>query len=817
MTAPLTAPPVDPALNGAQMQGVVRDLFGPEAQAPGLSPDESKANQLAAPNPPDNDDLVEPIDRYRALMAALYGSDFPLIDAFDKLTSENPQYAAIGQMPTLEEMLPLTENSGWASWVRGRWSQHTSAVQMHLYLVARNRLFRAGQQWVSSRSNGPWMTPNKPPESVRAVHNLIAPALDQRMQVITDQRPSFQVDPSSMSPDEKRKAEGRQDALEHMYDDANMEAQTREAAYWAGTDGVAFWEVYWDRDAGPWAEGMGNIPDQKKPLGDLRTKTRRCEQVRVSANATATEDPYYVIVRDVIPETEAAYLYGASGVQPGAETGDNEGDTDGASSSQSDGILPSWVLTQTIVGEGYRLQNVRTVERFTMYVDRHPDVLPDGLQVVVLGNSVVWGPGELMFGCIPVIPVRDGSTDPSYYCRPIMEQWVPPQMRINAALSLWVNSARVNSGGRFLSRPDAISRETFIGSGCSVIEVEGTGPLTDQISPVNGFLVGQDVKDLIAFDVKAFEDMSGYNDVSRGQVSNETATAVAAANEHIQRVFTPPVQAVATGMQKWGKVNLAGMAWGYDVPRDVGSVGSDRPDLARSLSAKDFDGPSTVIVDAEKLLPMPKVYRLQILDDWYNRGLITAQQYMRNVKFGTFKNLATPDEDQEARAKRIADAIRMGQPLPQPPQAPPPAPAAPPPNPMDPNDAVVQAQAQQAQAQSQMQQQQYDQQMEQYSAQPLALRWQDNEAIHQDVLEREIILQDDLDPQVVAAAQARWKECADQAAKKQAAMAPPAPPTPHGPPGHIPTGPLGPAIQPGQQPPPGQGGSQLMANSQMAV
>jgi hypothetical protein len=86
--------------------------------------------------------------------------------------------------------------------------------------------------------------------------------------------------------------------------------------------------------------------------------------------------------------------------------------------------------------------------------------------------------------------------------------------------------------------------------------------------------------------------------------------------------------------------------------------------------------------------------------------------------FAIARDMATPDEDQEARAKRIADAIRTGDMVPE-------------------------------------------------------MRWQDNEAIHQDVLEREILLQDDLDPQVIQTAQKRWVDLANQAAQKQGAMVPP--------------------------------------------
>lgn len=735
----MTAPPVVPVV--ASIDQTLRQLFGPQAQGGGQQ-DESKTNAITAPNPPEDSDVIEPLDRLSSLMAALYGPDFPLIRALEICRADDLQYDAIGQLPPLPFLLAHTESDDWAHWVRSRWGLHRAAVEMHLYLVARNRLFRAGQQWVSSKGREPWREPARPTESARVVHNLIAPALDQRIQIVSDQRPGFEVDPAAETPDERRKAEGRQTALEFHYDAQGMERQTRDAGYWAGTDGVAFWHTTWDRDAGPWDVRMGSAPDQQKPLGDLRTKTLRVEQVRVSSNATATQKPYYAIVREVLSETEAAYLYGAAGVQDRATTGDLAGNGDNdTSGTGADGIMPSWVLTQTIVGEGNRLNNVRTVERFTMYLDKHADILPDGLQLVVVGNAVVWGPGELLFGLIPIAAVRDGSTDPSYYPRPIMEQWIAAQMRINAALSLWVNSVRVNSGGRFLSRPDAISRETFVGSGCSILEVEGAGPLGDTIQPINGFLVGQDVKDLIAFDVKSIEDMSGYNDVSRGQVSNETATAVASANEHIERVFAPVVDALARGMEDWARINLAGMAWGYDIPRDLGAVGASRPDLARALSAEDFDGPSTVHVDAAKLIPMPRVYRLQILDDWFNRGLITQQQYMRNAKFASFKQVTSPDEDQEARAKRVADALRLGQPLPPPPMlpgqpVPPPMPGQPP---IDPAMAA---------------------------AQPLALRWQTNEAIEQDVLEREILLQDDLPPAVVMAAGQRWAACAAQAAAK---------------------------------------------------
>jgi hypothetical protein len=143
-------------------------------------------------------------------------------------------------------------------------------------------------------------------------------------------------------------------------------------------------------------------------------------------------------------------------------------------------------------------------------------------------------------------------------------------------------------------------------------------------------------------------------------------------------------------------------------------------------------------------MPMPMAFRLYLLDNWLQTGVIDLKEYRRRQMFAMAKDIGTPDEDQEARAKRVADAIRSGELVPD-------------------------------------------------------MRWQDNEAIHQDVLEREILLQDDLSPEIIQAAQERWMALANQATQKQGGMPPqggaPAPaPAGVGPAASVP------AISPGQMP-----------------
>jgi hypothetical protein len=81
---------------------------------------------------------------------------------------------------------------------------------------------------------------------------------------------------------------------------------------------------------------------------------------------------------------------------------------------------------------------------------------------------------------------------------------------------------------------------------------------------------------------------------------------------------------------------------------------------------------------------------------------------------------ANPDDVQEAKAKRVAEQIRLGQPQ-------------------------------------------------------EAIEWQDDEAINQDVLERDIILAGDVPPEVREAAKARWMALANQATQKQGGPPPSGP------------------------------------------
>ena len=525
-------------------------------------------NEQVAPNAP-KPDGTSASDRKRLMLKALFGDLFPLAND-DKSVAE--------------------DEAAWGSWVQALWASRRAAVRRHLHLVQRNRMMRAGNQWVSSKNGSSWTDPGRQREAARVVWNLVAPALDQRLQILTDQRPGFSIQPATQDPSDKKRAMARQLACEFQFDQMDMPAKMREAEYWAQTDGAAFVHLFWNVDKGPWDERMGEGAGESEPLGDCDCRILRVEQIRVSPEATSTVAPSWAVIRDIISLTEAVARHGYTGLQ-GAGGLDMDGNQPQATYQGGDGEFnEDWVLSQTVPGIGDQLRDTQTVERFTVYLAPQPGILPNGLEVIIVGNQLVLGPMDLTFGVIPIVRVPDGSSDPSYLPRPVMEQWLDQQMRVNALLTKWVENIRVNAGGRFFTRPNAVTTETFLGGVTSMIEVKGVGALGESIQPFQGFSVGADVKEALVMEKQAFEDISGYNAVSRGQVTGESGRAIIASREQLERVFAPPVQALAQAYTHWCRIVLAMMSWGYDLPRDLGVVGRSRPVLAHAITGNDLDG-----------------------------------------------------------------------------------------------------------------------------------------------------------------------------------------------------------------------------------
>jgi hypothetical protein len=641
-------------------------------------------------------DLNDPDTRYA--LAELYGDQCPLL------------------------LVDATEEQ-WCEWGPALWSRHEPGMQPILHRAEKLRNFRDGNQWISSRGYGMWYVPPKPSGMVRVVDNMMAPAMDYRVEIVAEQRPGFKTKPENQDQRTLKRAEAQQAGVEYQFDQQKMPRIQREAEYWAQSDGVAFLESFWDPDRGPWdqfAVQQGEqVQQMRGPLGDNNTVVHRIDEVRVSANATATIRPNYMVIKKTRALSNAIADYG------------KEVATATLSHAVSD-VRPMQQnrLLNPIVPPDQLLENQAKVDEYTIYLEKSA-LLPQGLWTKCIGGKCVIPPQPLLYGRIPVSRWTDGSTDPSYFPKPVAYEWCDTQQRINACESKLVESIRLNAGEKLLAKRDALSSETLQAGNMTIFEYKGGGSLRDAVQALPSSSVGDDVKVGLEMWVKRFEQLTGYNDQARGSADpGDSGRAILANREALEKLFGPCVKGAAEAMAEWAEIQCAIMGFGYDQPRMVAVLGAGRPDLVREISAQDFDGVAQVTVDAETLMPLPRALRLYLLEDMYQKGLISAQEYRRRLPFGFVGNIESPDTDHYARAKRSIEAIKQTG-MPNPPQCP--------------------------------------------------ILWMDNCAIHQEVLERELILPDDGDPMLRYAAYERWTMYG-MMALAQGAAALQGGPSPHGPP-----------------------------------
>lgn len=607
------------------------------------------------------------------------------------------------------------DHDGWVRFARSLMDWRSASMAERCHFAYRNRRMAAGDQWISSTARGQWRTPTATSDQARVVWNVLKPALNLRLDITTDQRPGFSCRPTRFTADAMQKAVARQAFLEYQWGEQHMREVCREAGFWAQRDGLAFLHVLWDPDAGPWEEyhipsgskdenGVEEMDSAKLPAGDIRTRVYRMDQVYVSANATANERPYFWVLRDEIPVGAAVHQHDATAAD--ARTGSSGMDY-GARTNGSNRWW--WLRTDD---EDQRFLDTETTERLIVYLERS-SVLPDGCMFIVVGDQLVLEPMPLPTGKAPVIRFTDGSPDPAFYCQAVMEDWLDEQMQLNAAASKWVDAIRRGAGGQMVARAGSISTDTLVAGLTRIIQINDPGPVGDAFQWVHPPEVGKDILEFIQFIKTQFENKSGDTPAARGQYSAESSgRAILAQREALERIFAPTVMAASNAAAEWGLHCIDWARWGYDEPREIAIVGPNRAYLGRFITAEDMDGVSDVQVDPETMMPLPRAMRLFLLDDLYAKKVIDANEYRRRLPFGFVQQLESADTDHTNRAKRIVDVMRRiaaGEPLAVPP-----------------------------------------------------LLWQDNEAIHQDVLDRDLILNDDAPEQARQLAQQRWTELANQ-------------------------------------------------------
>lgn len=593
----------------------------------------------------------------------------------------------------------LDEQDGklWRKWIESQRKIQDPIMRDKRLHWSRHRHFRNGHQWISTRDGRLWREPQADVNDVRAVLNVIGPALDFRLGLLAEQRPGFRYEPVGGGVSGRETAEAQQAVTEYYYFILRAWNVFLDAWFHAQTDGVAFVHVYVDMSKGPTREDIDLIPpsderyaglqaqgytvlpdgnlelpyqDEGKPA-DPGAEPRILYEGEITNRVVlaheALFDPEARSVNGPVDRARWGLIRRMRDVQQARlETGNPKLESETLITSQSDVLdmpidrsmgwqrgLPPFPSRRQRVQDG--------VPEYLLWIapDQHEPGLEMGIWLRIIGNEIVERGKELPGGLIPLARVTDGSADTDIFPRPVMSDWIGDQVAINALLSTLLKHARWFAGGRVLALKNTLLEETYSNIVGSLVEYQGAKP--DVMNPV---AAGADAWRLLDWLIKKLEDKTGWNDIARGQLTGSggasaqdiSGRAVLATRELFERTFGPVVRASAEGATEWASLIVEYAKWVFNTPRLIPAVGG-RGDLAKRISADELGTRPVVYVDAETMMPLPRALRQQLLEDMLDKQRISLAEYQKRSVYADVRNVNMGDADQWQRAQWLNTMI----------------------------------------------------------------------------------------------------------------------------------------------------------------
>lgn len=590
------------------------------------------------------------------------------------------------------------DGSQWRTWIESQRKKQEQVLRDKRLHWARHRHFRQGHQWISTRDGRTWREPQADVNDIKAVLNVIGPALDFRLGILSEQRPGFRHEPLGGGVSGREAAEAQQAVAEYYFYLQRAWNVYLDAWFNAQTDGVSFIHVYVDPTAGPTHEDLdlvpptderfagleaqgytvnpqGNIelPYQEEGIaappgspgrdlteGDLTSRVVLAHEVTFDPEARSVNGPVdrarWAVIKRIRDVSQARLETGNTSLQSEISMTSQNNDPLDLPMDRTMGWqrgLPPFPTKRQKVTEG--------VPEYLLFItpDKNEPGLEQGIWLRLVGNTIVEQGNELPGGIIPLARVTDGSADPDIYPRPVMSDWVGDQTAINALLSTLLKHARWFAGGRMLAIKGTILEETYSNIVGSYVEYQGQKP--DAMAPVPA---GADAWRLLDWLIKKLEDKTGWNDIARGQLTGSSGAsasdisgrAVLATRELFERAFGPVVRAAAEGATEWAHIIVRYAQWLFDEPRMI-PMTNGRGDLAKQIDGEMLGDRPCVYVDPETLMPLPRALRQQMLDTELDKGHISLATYQKKSPYADVRQLPMGDSAQWERAQWINTLI----------------------------------------------------------------------------------------------------------------------------------------------------------------
>jgi hypothetical protein len=582
------------------------------------------------------------------------------------------------------------EGTEWKSWIKTKMQQTAGQRQTRNLHYTRHDHFRAGRHWISSRDSRGYREPQSDKNALKPVLNLITPALNFRLGVLSEQHPGFAFTPMNADSAGREIAEAQQTLVEYEFFRQRAWTTFLDAMYWTQTHGVAFVEVYVDKTAGKKHEASEVIPEGDERFASLADMGYQVTPAGVvipldeSGNwgepEQEVETEYegelksrIVLANELIIDPEARTINGPQEgarwlIKRKARDAKNVRQETGDEDLRGDSLINEDSNSESIDDTGARWQRglppfptskskafKEIVWEYSIYFAPDKNALPDGAWLQIIDNKIIDEGQELPGGVIPFARFTDGTPDPQMFPRPEISDWIPDQTAINALLKSALDEARLG-GARILARKNTVLEETYTKIIGSLLEYQGEKP-----EFIKAAMGNSDIMNKLFFYIGELEKKDGWTPMARGQVTGNNQSpasmqdvsgrAVLGAKEMMERAFGPMIRAAAEGTTQWAEIVVALSKYTLSQDKLIPKVG--RPDLAVAISKEKLGESCVVYCDPETMMPVPRTLKEQILLQQYQMQLIDKDEYQSKSPYADVRNLQTGNTAQYERAKQI--------------------------------------------------------------------------------------------------------------------------------------------------------------------
>lgn len=464
--------------------------------------------------------------------------------------------------------------------------------------------------------------------------NMVLPTAQNRLARLCKNAPKFDIRPESGSQDDKDKARENMEILTQLWEQEGIKLNKKRIPLiqWAQQCGHSFVKIGWDENLGqPMKNPVNGEFDGYE--GDVRADICSAFEVFVDPLAKDIEDAQWLVQAKVRKLDYFCTHYEERG---GAVKEEGAWLLSVQYEQRINSLNKAGPMSS---GTGEQMKNA-AIE--LSYYEKRSRKHPNGRHVVV-ANGVLLKDDELIFGEIPFTKFDDVMIAGKFYSEAIITHLRPLQDQKNRIISLrseWTN--KLLRGKYLAAKGHGISNESINDQGDEIVQydpVPNTLPPSQMQIPVIPQYAYQE-EDRID---KAFDEISGISDVSKGQLPSASIPAVGMQLLQEQDETRIGIQTEWTedGFARVGRHLLLTARAMYKTPRKRKLAGKNGEYNIKEFTGEDIGETVDVTVIRGSTNPTSKILRRQELFNLYSQGILgdpqdpkVRESFLGKLEFG---------------------------------------------------------------------------------------------------------------------------------------------------------------------------------------